>query len=209
MLDDLFEPTVKNNQILAIKMHSKRTNWTVDFLSISLKSDPPTFKNYFVHPFPRMQVEWKDIYLLSIKVFIYTICACSNKKYQTIFHALIKRCKVLNFVVNCWLKDEKINHLFVGFHFAIKFWSDLNYYYYRFCLCNLHCATFRFFEIDHVLCLPLDGIRLLDKNYTYSSLEHFLKNIKNYFVRKNIICNENEKKSIIKSFNQNREKWRC
>ena len=143
------------------------------------------------------------IYISCQLKFLYTlICACSNKKYQTIFHVLIKRCEVLNFVVNCRLKDEKINHLFVEFDFAIKFWSDLNYYYYRFCLCNLHCATFRFFEMDHVLCLPLNRIRLLDKNYAYSSLETLLKNIKNYFVRRNNIFSENEKKSITKSLNQ-------
>ena len=100
-------------------------------------------------------------------------CSCSNIKYRTIFHVLIK--KMLGTKRFCKLQTKwwKINHSFMEFNCAIKFWSGLNHYY-RSGLCNLRSATFRFFEIDHVLFLHLNKTLSLDKKYTYSSWDHTL-----------------------------------
>ena len=126
---------IKNSQILAIE---KLVTKELYSLSIVLKNEIPTSQTHFCNIFPNLQVEQKDIYLLTCKASIGTnLCMLQYK----ILNNILYRNKQL-FILNkedtklyfcCRLQDETTNHICVECKFSIKLCSDLRCY----CQCSL------------------------------------------------------------------------
>ena len=135
---------------------------------------PKIFSQQF---FPNLQVECKEIYLLSCKVSIDTNLHMFQYKILNKILYLNKQLFIFNkkgtkLCSHCRWQDETTNHIFVECTFAKKLRSDLRHY----CQCsfdlpilNSQSATFGFFEIDPDLVILLNHTLLLYKCYIYSS----------------------------------------
>ena len=189
---------IKNSLILAIEKLIPRELYS---LSIVLKNELPTCQKYFCNIFCTLQVEWKEIYLLSRKVSIENnIRMFQYEKTNNILY-LNKQLFIFNKIDTklcsyCRLQDETINHFFVECKFAIRLWSDLRHFchcsfdapvlypechLWIFCNWSWFSNTFKphtaFIQILYLF------VKRLLKTFIWSSIESFCSGKKN-FIRK-------------------------